>query len=65
MRVMVVKRGGVGGEQLFFKASDVGGDLVTPKGSTWRQCPLPRGPWDWHLNGGATSVACFQAARFD
>ena len=50
--------GGVGAEQIFFKGGDVGGDLVTPKGSTWRQCPLPRGPWDWHLNGASFEPKC-------
>ena len=50
--------GGVGGEQIWFQGGDVGGDLVTPKGSTWRQCPLPRGPWDWHLNGASFEPKC-------
>ena len=50
--------GGAGGDQIWFRGGDVGGDLVTPKGSTWRQCPLPRGPWDWHLNGASFEPKC-------
>ena len=50
--------GGVGGEQLFFNATDVSGDLVVPAGSTWRKCPIPRGPWGWIYNGPSFEPVC-------
>jgi hypothetical protein len=54
--------GGVGGEQVFFNTTargwDVGGDDVVPAGSTWRKCPLPRGPWTWKFSGPSFEPVC-------
>ena len=53
---------GVGGEQIFFNTTALGwdatGDAVIPKGSTWRKCPLPRGPWNWAKSGPAFEPVC-------
>ena len=49
--------GGAGGEQLFFNATDVSIG-TTPAGSTWRKCPIPRGPWGWIYNGPAFEPVC-------
>jgi hypothetical protein len=49
--------GGIGGEQIFFNASDTSVG-TTPAGSTWRKCPIPRGPCrvisDCHFRKTAT-----------
>jgi hypothetical protein len=53
--------GGVGGEQIFFNASDTSVGTV-PAGSTWRKCPIPRGPWGWIYNGPAFEPVCEETA---
>jgi len=49
--------GGDGGEQLWFNATDVSVGTV-PAGSTWRKCPIPRGPWGAFYNGASFEPAC-------
>ena len=41
-----------------FNATDVSGDAVIPKGSTWRKCPIPRAPWAWGDTGASFAPAC-------
>lgn len=53
--------GGKGGEQLFFNSSALGWEVnvgTVPEGSTWRKCPLPRGPWDWAMTGASFEPIC-------
>lgn len=53
--------GGVGGEQIFFNTTERGWDVnvgTFPPGSTWRKCPLPRGPWSWHMSGPSFEPVC-------
>ena len=54
--------GGVGGEQIWFNASDVSVGTI-PKGSSWRKCPIPRGPWGWIYNGPAFEPVCNESAK--
>ena len=54
--------GGAGGERLFFNATDVSIG-TTPAGSTWRKCPIPRGPWGWIYNGPAFEPVCEESAE--
>jgi len=57
--------GGVGGEQLFFNSTAKGWEVnvgTTPEGSMWRKCPLPRGPWNWRLNGASFEPVCQEDA---
>ena len=41
-----------------FNATDAGGELVMPAGSTWRRCPIPRAPWAWDDTGASFEPAC-------
>ena len=41
-----------------FNATEAGGDLVMPAGSTWRRCPIPRAPWAWASTGASFEPAC-------
>jgi hypothetical protein len=41
-----------------FNATDAGGDLVVPAGSTWRRCPIPRAPWAWADTGASFEPVC-------
>mmetsp|Transcript_20430 Transcript_20430/g.53178 ORF Transcript_20430/g.53178 Transcript_20430/m.53178 type:complete len:419 (-) Transcript_20430:197-1453(-) len=53
--------GGVGGEQVFFNSSAKGWEVSSgtiPEGSTWRKCPLPRGPWSWDMSGPSFEPVC-------
>ena len=55
--------GGVGGEQLFFNTTEKGWDVsvgTTPKGSMWRKCPIPRGPWNWRFSGASFEPVCHE-----
>ena len=45
-----------------FEATDVGGDAVVPRGSTWRRCPIPRAPWAWAHTGATFEPACDERA---
>ena len=47
---------------LTFDATDVGGDLVLPKGSTWRKGPIARAPWAWRYTGAAFAPPCEERA---
>lgn len=51
--------GGVGGEQIWFNATDVSEGTI-PTGSTWRKTPLPRGPYGWmgRAGGGSFEPKC-------
>lgn len=43
---MSIGRGGPGGRQMWFNATELGGNLVIPVNSTWRKNPIPRNdPW--------------------
>lgn len=55
--------GGVGGERLYFNATDVSVGTV-PIGSTWRKNPVPRGPWGWKgvSGGGSPEPICDEPA---
>lgn len=53
--------GGIGGEQIWFNASDTS-EGTLPVGSTWRKCPIPRGPWGWIYNGPSFAPVCEETA---
>jgi len=44
-----------------FNATDASGDLVLPKGSTWRRGPIPRAPWAWADTGASFEPACTES----
>jgi hypothetical protein len=43
---------------IHFKATDVGGDAVKPRNSTWRRIPIPRAPWAWDATGASFEPVC-------
>jgi len=45
-----------------FNATEVGGDAVIPKGSTWRRVPIPRAPWAWSETGASFEPVCKESA---